>query len=150
MTSRCLLAISVKFVFGKLSLREHVATSNVATTHGGVILARTPYHPPIEEFMATGKVKWFDIAKGFGFIAPDDGSDDVFLHISKIEASKIAIPQADDPISYTVSTKRGKVSAEGLALLPKPAPIPPPIRKIPVVELDQEEAFEKEWGLRRV
>jgi CspA family cold shock protein len=100
--------------------------------------------------MATGTVKWFDIAKGFGFIAPDDGSEDVFLHISKVEESKIAIPQTDDPISYTVLKKKGKVSAEGLALLPKPVPIATPIRKIALVELDQEEAFEKEWGLRRV
>jgi CspA family cold shock protein len=100
--------------------------------------------------MATGKVKWFDIAKGFGFIAPDDGGEDVFLHISKVEESRIAIPQADDPISYTVLSKKGKVFAEGLALLPKPTPVAISIRKIPLVELNQEEAFEKEWGLRRV
>lgn len=100
--------------------------------------------------MPVGKVKWFDIAKGFGFITPDDGSEDVFLHISKIEESKIAVPQAEDSISYSVSNKRGKISAEQLVLLPKPAPIATPLRKMPVLQLDEEETFEKEWGLRRV
>ena len=99
--------------------------------------------------MAVGKVKWFDAAKGFGFITPDDGSEDVFLHISKIEECKIATPQADDPISYTVVNKRGRASAEGLALLPKPALVAAPMRKPPVLELDDEESFEKEWSLRR-
>ena len=100
--------------------------------------------------MAVGKVKWFDVAKGFGFITPDDGSDDVFLHISKIEESKISVPQADDPISYTVNNKKGKLSAEDLSLLTKPAPTAFLKPRIPKVELDDEETFEMEWGLRRV
>jgi CspA family cold shock protein len=103
-----------------------------------------------EERMAVGKVKWFDVAKGFGFITPDDGSEDVFLHISKIEECKIGVPQAEDPISFTVTNKKGKLSAEGLTLLPKPVAIVTPRRKLPVVDLDDEETFEKEWGLRRV
>ena len=100
--------------------------------------------------MAVGKVKWFDVAKGFGFITPDDGGEDVFLHISKIEECKIAIPQAEDPISFTINAQKGKLSAEALTLLPKAKAIVTPRRKMPVVELDEEETFEKEWGLRRV
>ena len=39
--------------------------------------------------MTTGKLKWFNPAKGYGFITPDDGSNDVFLHISALEESNI-------------------------------------------------------------
>ena len=39
--------------------------------------------------MPTGKVKWFSVSKGFGFIMPDDGSADIFLHLTKVEEANL-------------------------------------------------------------
>ncbi|SHF24592.1 cold-shock DNA-binding protein family [Loktanella atrilutea] len=50
--------------------------------------------------MPTGKVKWFNTAKGFGFIAPDDGGPDVFVHISAVERAGMTGLADDQPIGY--------------------------------------------------
>ena len=52
--------------------------------------------------MATGKVKWFDSTKGFGFIAPDDGSKDVFAHHSGIAGDGYKSLQEDQAVTYDV------------------------------------------------
>ena len=54
--------------------------------------------------MATGKVKWFNDAKGFGFITPDDGSADVFAHFSAIQASGFKTLTENQKVSYEVTT----------------------------------------------
>ena len=54
--------------------------------------------------MATGKVKWFNDAKGFGFITPDDGSADVFAHFSAIQASGFKTLTENQKVSYDVTT----------------------------------------------
>jgi CspA family cold shock protein len=54
--------------------------------------------------MATGKVKWFNDAKGFGFITPDDGSADVFAHFSAIQASGFKTLTENQQVSYDVTT----------------------------------------------
>ncbi len=66
--------------------------------------------------MATGKVKWFKSQKGFGFIQPDDGGTDVFVHISAVERSGMTTLNEGQSISYELVTdrKRGKTSAEQL------------------------------------
>ena len=66
--------------------------------------------------MATGTVKWFNATKGFGFIQPDDGSTDVFVHISAVERAGLSSLNEGQKISYeaTVDSKRGKTSAENL------------------------------------
>ena len=53
--------------------------------------------------MATGKVKWFNEHKGFGFITPDDGSDDVFVHHTAIEAQGVSSLQEDQAVEFEVS-----------------------------------------------
>ena len=66
--------------------------------------------------MATGTVKWFNPTKGFGFIQPDDGSKDVFVHISAVERAGMHDLSEGQKISYEiVADKRtGKSSAENL------------------------------------
>ena len=68
--------------------------------------------------MATGTVKWFNSGKGFGFIQPDDGSKDVFVHISAVESSGLGILTEKQKVSYEVERGReGKSSAVNLKAL---------------------------------
>jgi CspA family cold shock protein len=66
--------------------------------------------------MPTGKVKWYNGQKGFGFIAPDDGGTDVFVHVSAVERAGLSGLAEGQALTYDVKmdTKRGKSSAENL------------------------------------
>jgi cold shock protein len=65
--------------------------------------------------MATGTVKWFNATKGYGFIAPSDGSADVFVHISAVEQAGMRSLNDGQTITYDVEPdRRGKVSAVNL------------------------------------
>ncbi|MBW9063186.1 cold-shock protein [Rhizobium herbae] len=66
--------------------------------------------------MATGTVKWFNSTKGFGFIQPDDGSQDVFVHISAVERAGMRSLNDGQKISFELvrDRKSGKMSADGL------------------------------------
>ena len=64
--------------------------------------------------MATGTVKWFNPAKGFGFIQPDGGGRDVFVHISAVEKAGLSSLNEGAKVSYEVVANRGKESAEYL------------------------------------
>ena len=65
--------------------------------------------------MATGTVKWFNAAKGFGFIQPDDGSKDVFVHISAVEKAGLSDLKEGQKVQYElVKGKDGKASADNL------------------------------------
>jgi CspA family cold shock protein len=64
--------------------------------------------------MPSGTVKWFNPTKGFGFIQPEDGSKDVFLHISAVERAGIGNPQEGQKLTYDIVTERGKSSAGNL------------------------------------
>jgi CspA family cold shock protein len=66
--------------------------------------------------MATGVVKWFNGQKGYGFIQPDDGGNDVFVHISAVERAGLHGLNEGQRSSFEVraDTKRGKSSAENL------------------------------------
>ncbi len=64
--------------------------------------------------MATGTVKWFNTTKGFGFIAPEDGGKDVFVHISAVERAGLGTLAEGQTVSYDVVTERGKQAADNL------------------------------------
>ncbi|MDA0707859.1 MAG: cold-shock protein [Proteobacteria bacterium] len=68
--------------------------------------------------MANGTVKWFNSTKGFGFIQPEDGSNDVFVHISAVEAAGLNGLKDNQKISYEMEEdRRGRSSASSLKLL---------------------------------
>jgi len=68
--------------------------------------------------MATGTVKWFNGTKGYGFIAPDNGGNDVFVHISAVEQAGLSGLNDNQKVTFELETGRnGKESATGLALV---------------------------------
>ncbi len=67
--------------------------------------------------MATGTVKWFNPNKGYGFIAPDEGGKDVFVHISAVERAGIDRLNDGQKVSYDIVENRGKESADELKLV---------------------------------
>lgn len=69
--------------------------------------------------MTTGTVKWFDSQKGFGFIAPDDGGRDAFVHISAVERADLATLREGQKIGFQLvaDRKSGKMSADNLEAL---------------------------------
>ena len=64
--------------------------------------------------MSTGTVKWFNSEKGFGFIVPDDGGNDVFVHISAVEAAGMSTLNEGQKVSYELQENRGKQAATNL------------------------------------
>ena len=66
-----------------------------------------------ESDVASGIVKWFNATKGYGFIAPDTGGKDVFVHISAVERSGVDLREGDK-VTYDVVPNKGKESAENL------------------------------------
>lgn len=66
--------------------------------------------------VAIGTVKWFNPTKGYGFIAPDDGGKDVFVHISAVEKAGFTSLAEGAKVSYEIITDRGKQSAGNLRI----------------------------------
>ena len=64
--------------------------------------------------VATGTVKWFNATKGYGFIQPDNGSKDVFVHISAVEKAGLSTLNEGAKVSYEEVPNKGKTSAENL------------------------------------
>jgi CspA family cold shock protein len=67
--------------------------------------------------MATGTVKWFNATKGFGFIVPDDGGKDVFVHITAVQKAGLQGLNERQKVSYEVVMERGKAAATDLKLV---------------------------------
>lgn len=68
--------------------------------------------------MTNGTVKWFDPAKGFGFIEPEDGSKDAFIHISAVERAGLSTLTEGQKVSYELQPgQNGKSSAENLSVI---------------------------------
>jgi CspA family cold shock protein len=66
--------------------------------------------------MATGTVKWFNPTKGFGFIQPQGGGKDVFVHITAVQAAGLNGLDENQKVSYDVVSERGKEAASNLKL----------------------------------
>jgi CspA family cold shock protein len=67
--------------------------------------------------MPSGTVKWFNPTKGFGFIQPEDGSKDVFVHVTALERAGLSSLQEGQKMSFDIVTERGKSSAGNLRAL---------------------------------
>ena len=69
--------------------------------------------------MTTGTVKWFNVQKGFGFIAPDGGGNDAFVHISAVERAGVGELREGQKVDFELVSDRksGKMAAENLKLL---------------------------------
>lgn len=67
--------------------------------------------------MANGTVKWFNPMKGFGFIQPDQGGADAFVHISALERAGLTTLNEGARVSYELTTEKGKTSAVNLKLI---------------------------------
>ena len=67
-----------------------------------------------EILVATGTVKWFNATKGYGFIAPQGGGKDVFVHISAVERAGLSSLNEGATVEYDVVPNKGKESAENL------------------------------------
>jgi len=86
------------------------ATSSVGAFAGGLFCFRER-----KTLMPIGTVKFFNTDKGYGFIAPEDGGKDSFVHISAVERAGFSTLQKDQRLSYEVETdRRGKESAVNL------------------------------------
>ena len=66
--------------------------------------------------MATGTVKWFNPDKGYGFIQPEGGGNDVFVHITAVQAAGLQSLNENQKVTYEVVTERGKQAAANLRL----------------------------------
>jgi CspA family cold shock protein len=64
--------------------------------------------------MATGTVKWFNTIKGYGFILPQDGSNDVFVHISAVQSAGLRSLNEGQKVMFDIGMERGKASAINL------------------------------------
>jgi len=71
--------------------------------------------------MARGTVKWFNATKGFGFIQPEDGGSDVFVHISALERAGLTGLKENQKVSYELATNKGRTSAADLRLIDEAA-----------------------------
>lgn len=64
--------------------------------------------------MSTGTVKWFNATKGFGFIMPDDGTKDVFVHVTAVQAAGMRSLIEGQKLAYEIALERGKAAATNL------------------------------------
>jgi len=64
--------------------------------------------------MANGTVKWFNSTKGFGFIQPDDGGKDVFVHISAVERAGLGGLNEGQKVAFELESERGRTAAVNL------------------------------------
>lgn len=66
--------------------------------------------------MATGTVKWFNKTKGYGFITPDEGNKDIFIHISELEKVGVSHLNEGQKVGFDITESRGRESASNLEI----------------------------------
>lgn len=66
--------------------------------------------------MAKGTVKWFNTTKGYGFITPDNGGSDVFIHISEVEKAGLSGLKDGQKVNFEIATNKGRESAANISL----------------------------------
>jgi CspA family cold shock protein len=71
--------------------------------------------------MTQGTVKWFNSTKGFGFIQPDNGGADVFVHVSAVERAGLRDLREGQKVTYELATEKGKTSAVNLQVVSQAA-----------------------------
>ena len=104
--------------------------------------------------MPTGIVKWFNGRKGYGFIEPEDGGNDVFVHVTALKDSGIKFLNEGDKVSYELTENRGRMAAGNLSLdgesssdsdeAPSDEVEEAPEEEAPEEEAPEEEAAEEE------
>ena len=67
--------------------------------------------------MPSGRVKWFDSKKGYGFIRENDSEKDIFLHVSTLEKSKLRVLKENQKIEFEIKEEKGKLQAVNLKRL---------------------------------
>ena len=88
-----------------------MVATGLAKMHGSALQA----YPHLQEtLMSIGTVKWFNPTKGYGFIQPQGGGQDVFVHISAVERAGLGTLNEGQQVEYEVVSNRGKSSAENL------------------------------------
>jgi CspA family cold shock protein len=100
--------------------RPQAPFQNIAEIGFGSRMLRDSAYARLEKTkMANGTVKWFNGQKGFGFIQPDDGSNDVFVHISAVERAGLSNLAEGQKVSFELKADkmRGKSSADNLSLI---------------------------------
>jgi CspA family cold shock protein len=90
-----------------------VQLAGAAVLHA-VAATSVAFVDPQEMMMATGTVKWFNPTKGYGFIQPQGGGQDVFVHISAVERAGLSTLNEGQHVEYEIVSNRGRSSAENL------------------------------------
>ena len=78
------------------------------------VLEAVEDHPKTQQEAQTGVVKWFNPGKGYGFIAPDAGGSDIFVHISAVQHSGLRKLNEGERVRFAIEQRQGRVAAVGL------------------------------------
>ena len=100
--------------FPELGSSQVISQNSDQLPHRSIMPAIALEHQRREASMATGTVKWFNPTKGYGFIEPQDGGKDVFVHISAVERAGLNSLNEGQKVEYEIARNRGKESAENL------------------------------------